>query len=161
MARADSTGNAVSERQTSEARPYLDVVRQIQGRAQLDSAGTDSFEFASKAIDAMAQANSLEELVAANKESGLVPAEDVFNVPLNVTDVSFSKSAEKFAGGGVGAWVIITATLDDGSEIQIKSGAPNVVTFAYMAQSKGWLPCRVKIIGRETQNGTLQQVDLA
>lgn len=151
---AGKTGTEVAQ-----ARPYESIVQAIRGRAQLDTEATDSFEFASRAIDAMAEASTLEEMIAANQQSGLVPAEDVFNQPLNITDVNFSKSAEQYANnGGVGAWVIINATLDNGDEIQVKSGAPNVVSFCFLAQSRGMLPVRVKIIGKPTANGTLQQI---
>lgn len=139
-------------------RPYVEIVAQIAGRAQLDSTGRDPFEFASKAIDAMAEAKTFEEMIAANQQSGLVPAEEIFNQPITVADVNFSKSAEQYAKDNLGTWVVITANLDNGDEIQIKSGAPNVVTFMFLLQSRGMLPKRLKIVGKPTANGTLQQI---
>lgn len=140
-------------------RPY-EVMRERVGQlAELNSTFSeeDGREIAANVMDKIVLAETLDEIFAAN-ESGMDKAEAFVGQPITVTEVNFAKSDEKYAKGGIGSYVLISAFTDDGNEVQISTGAPNIVASLYRAQTAGLLPARVKITAKDTANGTLLRI---
>lgn len=143
--------------EVSKVRPFETVVSNIQGEANLNTGfggETTAMELTSAAIDKMSEATDLDGILAVG-EVDLAKAEDYAWKPITVTEVEMAKPQEKYREGGIGAFAIVKATLDDGEPIQFSVGAPNVVAPLYLIRTRGLLPARVMIRAKETGGGTL------
>lgn len=139
-------------------RQMADELRQI---AALDVGA--GFEIAARVINEIAQAETIDDVFAAN-EGGPQSVEDLLGQPMGVYGVRFWKSAEKFAEGTLGVYVVADY-VDASYETQMfATGAPNVVAslrrfemlnaYAEGKENPLWLTIK----GRETGRGTLYTV---
>lgn len=145
------------------ARPHEALVNQVRELAQLGT-GPDAFEIASQVLDAMAVADSWDAIVDA--QGNVQDMENYLGVPLNVTEVDFMVSEEKFRTSGIGVYCVIHAYDDKGETVTLTTGATNVVGALFRAKRLELIggdpePLRMKINGRETRNGTLYMVGSA
>lgn len=164
--------NAPVQRVSGEPRPYENVVSGLRQRAVTETATVDAFEVGSRVIDKMAEASSLDEMFDAAQSSllSLKDATQLHNVPVTVFDVRYAKSDSKYEKNGVGAFAIIDLFTDDGTVHKISCGAPNVVSFLHLAESKGHFrpaldgeetnpkELRLRFTARDTTNGVLLSV---
>lgn len=148
-------------------RPYEKLVQRLGGKAELDSASgepVDAFEIASQIVDKIETATSEDELFAAN-DSSLAGLGDYVGQPINITEIVFRKSEEKYAKGGLGAYVVVDFFTDNGDAFKATCGATNVVATLEKAQNLGLItadkPWRCKVNGKETANGTLLKIGRA
>lgn len=144
-------------------RPYQRMGKELAELAVLDA--PDSVDIAAQAIDQIAQAETLEDILAAN-ESGLASAEDYIGVPLNITGLTWRPSDAKYQKGTLGSvYTVIDALLDNGEPITLSTGAPNVVASLRQAQKLGLIrddePLRVQITEKTTANGVLYRLGRA
>lgn len=148
---------------TDDLRPYMKLRDDILAIAKLDADQGAGFDVASRVIDEITKAETMEDIFAAN-EQGPIKAEDLVNIPLSPFDISWHKSAEKFATGGLGVYGVLSAYKDDGEEIVVSCGAPNLVASWRMMQLGGFINAddpqkgRHKITATDTPNGTLLRV---
>lgn len=87
------------------------------------------------------------------KRTGLVNAEDVLNVPLEVRGVRWNEST--FVEG-LGVYAVLDAVRrDTGQVLSIGCGGENVAFKMRKAQVEGWFPCTVQLVRgeRPTSNG--------
>ena len=142
--------------EVEEMRPHQQMMRELAGMAELEAG--DSFDIAAQVIDSIAEAQTAEEIFAAN-ESGPKSAEDYLGQRIGLLDVRYRKSAERFRQGTLGVFAVLDAVDEGGEKILISVGAPNVVASVRRLQRLGLIdpgtPFWVKIKGRETENGTL------
>lgn len=142
-----------------EARPYLALMKELWDVAETEEGFTDSFDIASMVIDNILSATTFDEIVEANESGSLDKAEKYLNKPINITTISFRKSAEKFRKGTLGVYAVIDGHTDDGEVITFGVGAPNVVASLRKCQTLGLIseakPLRCSIKSRETANGEL------
>lgn len=164
--------NAPAPRVSGEPRPFQNVVSGLAQRAVTEAATVDAFDVGSRVIDKMAEASSLDEMFDAAQSSllSLKDATKLHNVPVTVFDVRYAKSDKKYEEHGVGAYVIIDLFTDDGTVWKISCGAPNVVSFLHIAETKGLFrpaldgeesnpkELRLRFTARDTANGTLLSI---
>jgi hypothetical protein len=151
----ENAGKGTAE--IAENRPYLKMIDQLAGQAQLD--GGNSFDIASQVIDKIATATTPDEMFDA-QESGPGDLADYVNIPLTVSNVRVQRSAEQYTknGEGLGVYAVFDAETADGETLLISTGAVNVVTSLYKAQISGWLPMKCRFTAKVTANGTLYRV---
>lgn len=148
----------VSNPESAELRPWQNLQNYLAQRVVLDGTNGSAFDIASQVIDLIMNAESEDEIFAANA-SGPTDITDYLNVPLSFYQLSFFRSAEKFRANGLGFYVVMDALDDTGAEIKISTGAPNIVATMRKLESLGHIneskPYRMKIASRETANGNL------
>lgn len=156
---ADKAGTEVIVR-----RPHESVLARLKSKAELTQTFTGdnvAQELTAQAIDKMAEAETLDDILRQG-EVGLDKAELYVNKPITIQDVQFAIAQEKYRDGGLGAFAIVNATLDNGEEVTFSVGAPNVVGALEIMQNKGFIPgSRCMLKGKETPNGTLLTLGFA
>lgn len=142
-------------------RPYEKLMKRAHGKAELESglgSEVNSFDIASQVVDKIAVATTADDILAAN-DSSLASGEDFIGLPLNITAIQVRKSDEKYAKESLGVYLVVTATQDNGEEVQFTTGATNIVASLEQAESIGVLseakPFRCKIVAKETARGQL------
>jgi hypothetical protein len=143
----------------ADSRPYELLIRDLSAIAQLD-ADSGNFDIAAVAIDGIMTAEDVDSVFDANDAGPMsVKGSAFIGVPLSVFDIAYRKSAERFRGNGLGIYCVFDAFLDDGSEIKLTTGAPNLVASFRKLETLGALskdnPTRLVIKARETENGEL------
>ena len=140
---------------------YKAMAIELRQIAELDTGA--GFEIAARVINEIATAETIDDVFAAN-EGGPQSAEDLLGQPMGVYSVRFWKSAEKFAAGTLGVYVVADY-IDHANQPQMfATGAPNVVASlrrfemlnAYQDGKEN--PLWLTIKGRETGRGTLYTV---
>lgn len=153
MAKEDSASTEVET-----LRPYQKLQNQLAARVGLDATNGSNFDIAAQVIDLIMTAGTEDEIFAAN-ESGPLDITDYLGTPINIWQLTFFRSAEKYRANSLGFYVVMDAFDDTGAEIKLSTGAPNVVSSMKRLEELGLIkeekPYRVKITGRETGNGTL------
>lgn len=143
-------------------RPAETLLKQMHSQAQMEaSLGGDQNigqELALKAIDALAEANSLDDIFAANVASTLPGVESVDGLPITIVEFGLLKSREEFAKSGTGLYVHVDYVSDLGEPGEFTTGATNVVSTLFRIQQLGIKDARIVIKGRKTTNGTLYTV---
>lgn len=152
----------------TETRPYQSMIQRIQSQAAMEAGiGGDNaalaFELATKAIDRIAEADTLDALFDANESGSLAGVEQAADMgPLTLLEIEFRKSRDEYIKGGVGVYAYVKSVTDRGEEFEWNTGAPNVVTSLYRIQELGLLnkpeKPRIKIKGRQATNGVLYTV---
>jgi hypothetical protein len=151
----------LTEAEVAELRPFAQIIYGLRQVAVVDEDA--AFEIAAAVIDEIALADSIEAVFAAN-EKGPKDAEDFLGASLGVYSVKFWRSAEKFRRGTLGYYVVMDYVDFNGVADMISVGASNVVASMYRFLQLGAItgdkaqPFWVKIVGRETPNGTLYTV---
>jgi hypothetical protein len=144
---------------TNESRAWMELQKGIAGMAE--TSPIEAFEIASVVLDQIANAQTPEEIFAAN-ESGPADVADYLNQRLLVADARYAPSAERFRKGTLGYYVVFDAIDATGEKVTLSCGAPNVVGSVYRLQRLGYIapdkPFPVTIRGRDTANGTLYTV---
>jgi hypothetical protein len=147
---------------SEEMRPWQQLQAQLKAVASLDS--DNAFDIAASVIDQIAAATSVDQIFAAN-ESGPADVADYLGRPLSIYDARYHPSAERFAAGTLGYYVVFDSYTDDGEKVLLSCGAPNVVASIWQMQRIGAFapdkPFRMVIRGRDTANGTLYTVHAA
>jgi hypothetical protein len=148
----------LTEAEIAELRPFAQIIYGLRKTAVVDEDA--AFEIAAAVIDEIAIADSIEAVFAAN-EKGPKDAEDFIGTSVGVYDIRFWRSAEKFRKGTLGYYVVMRYIDFNKKADMISVGAPNVVASMYRLAELGAItgdpeaPFWVKIVGRETPNGTL------
>jgi len=79
--------------------------------------------------------------------------------PINVLDIRFRKSDEKYREHGLGTMAIVVYTTDAGEEFTIGVGAPNIVSALRRFQTLGALgegkTLRLRVRSKSTGNGEM------
>jgi hypothetical protein len=126
-----------------------------------EASPVEAFDIASVVIDQIANAQTPEEIFAAN-ESGPADMEAYLGTRIQVYDARFSPSAERFRKGTLGFYVVVDAIDQTGEKVTISCGAPNVVASVFRLMQLNMFepgkPFPLTIRGRETPNGTLYTV---
>jgi hypothetical protein len=135
MSDATQAKNSVA-RQEKDLKPYEQLVAGVNGKAELEKAFSqeDAFELAKESVNRIASATTADELFDASEQSAAgLPSmgRDWTHLsdPINIVEVRFRKSDEKYAAGGLGAMAVVDYALDNGEVFTIGVGAPNVVAF--------------------------------
>lgn len=142
-----------------ETRAWMELQDGISRMAE--ASPIEAFDIASVVLDQIANAQTPEEIFAAN-ESGPGDVSEYLGQTLQVLDPRYSPSAEKFRKGTLGFYVVFDAVTPSGERVTLSCGAPNVVGSIYRLQRLGMFddgktfPLMLK--GRETPNGTLYTV---
>jgi hypothetical protein len=159
MSSVSETGNGGAV----EMRGYQVLQQQMAELAEAQ--GDASFEISARVLDAIAMAETPEEVFAAN-ESGPGDMEDWLGIPLGVREIRPWKSSEKFRAGTLGFYVALDIVTREGKEEMITVGAPNVVGGIFRLYKLGYLgngqaPFWLIVKGRETGEGTLYTIHAA
>jgi hypothetical protein len=159
MSSVSETGNGG----TVEMRGYQRIQQFLAEMAEAQ--GDASFEISARVLDAIAAAETPEEVFAAN-ESGPGDMEDWLGVPLGVTGIRPWKSSEKYRAGTLGYYVALDVVTREGKEDMITVGAPNVVGGITRLYQLGYLgngqpPFWLIVKGRDTGEGTLYTIHAA
>lgn len=160
-----STNNVPARTSNTDAEPFRQLVSELETVAQLDTAATDSFEFAAAAVNRIASATTIDELFDAAEKSGEgLPSMGDGNWrhlgdPINVQDIRFRKSDEKYREHGLGTMAIVDYTTDDGEGFVIGVGAPNIVSALRRFQTLGAFgegkSLRLRVRSKSTGNGEM------
>lgn len=148
----------------SAARPYQGLISRLSNQVAIEATIGDGrgFELAAKAMDKIAEADTLDGIFEANSAASLPSMEDFLGQPFTIEELSFNQSADEYKRGGVGAYAYVKAMLDNAEFVEFTVGAPNVVSSLFRIQEIGLLSKtpkpRVVVKGKKTGNGTLYQL---
>lgn len=157
--------DAKSTAVTPATRPYENLIKLLKGQWEIEKeiTGGGAFDIASQVIDAIEAAETIDDVFAAN-ESGIQDIENYLNVPVDVVEVNYRPSAERFVQNGqsLGFYVIMDIVTLEGEIAKVTTGAPNVVASTHKLQRMGAIseakPLRCKIISTATANGNLYRL---
>lgn len=145
---------------TTDSRAWMELQAGI--RTMAEASPIEAFDIASVVLDQIANAQTAEEIFAAN-ESGPGDVSDYLGARLGLLDARYAPSAERFRTGTLGYYVVFDAVDPEGEKVTISCGAPNVVGSVFRLQrlglfGPGQAPFYVTLKGRDTANGTLYTV---
>ena len=154
---------AVAIPQEQSLERYESLRDELSQLADLDAG--ESFEIAKQVINAIAAAETLEDIFDANTKGGPlnVRDEDIIEQPLYVYDVRWWRSADKYSRNNLGVYAVLDVFFEGGEDepFKVSTGAPNVVASIRMMQKLGLIdPGRSKAVelvfkSRETGAGAL------
>ena len=147
-------------------RPHQTAMLEMKGRADMDQA--NSFEIAANVADAIASAQTLEEVMEAAKRGPEDMADFVGKAFRMVgSSLRWAESSEQFRDGGVGFYAIFKCVTMDEVEHTISTGATNVVFQLRQMErlgvfdGDGQSAAIFTIASRPTKSGTLYRIDFA
>ena len=165
MTDTSTSQNVPARASNQDAEPFKQLVGELQSVAELDTAATDSFEFAAAAVNRIASATTIDELFDAAEKSGEgLPSMGDGNWrhlgdPINVLDIRFRKSDEKYREHGLGTMAIVDYATDEGEAFTIGVGAPNIVSALRRFQTLGAMgegkSLRLRVRSKSTGNGEM------
>lgn len=161
-AKASIDGDS-SELAVSGPRPFEKLRDAARAQADLNKSIVDpnvGIELQAAAIDAIAEADTLDAIFDANKTQTLPAAKDAAEKgPLTIYELEFRTSSEQYAKSGLGVFAYVMSFTDGGDQFEWSTGAPNVVASLYRMQELGLFnkpeKPRVRIVGKATGNGTM------
>lgn len=137
-------------------RPVLTLMGELQERSAATLGDAGKAEITAQSVDRIMEADSLDALFDAVGVSKLTSSQDLENVPIRVASIEVRASDQKYAAGGLGAFVVAQyANLETGELGAMGTGAPKLVAFFVKAEKLGALPIDVVIRGKETSGGTM------
>lgn len=126
----------VAEKVQKELEPYQQLMQRLASKSEAGElfAREDAWQLAKDAVNAIAQATTADELFeASEKSAGLQSMGREWphlNNPINLIEITFRKSDERFSEGTLGHYAIVHYALDGTGELNVVGvGAPNVVAF--------------------------------
>lgn len=146
--------------QVQQMTPLQRFIHQVQGEAELTKTMT-SGDVASRVAANMIEAETLEDAIAA-QDSGMASGKDLVDVEMQVNEFDTLPSNEAFKEGSpLGVYVLVHAVkLEDGTELEFATGAPNIVTLLHKARQLDRLPLDCVIRSKPTSNGELLTLKL-
>lgn len=148
-------------------RPFQTALLEMKGRAEMDQG--NSFEIAANVADAIASAETLQEIMDAAKR-GPEDLADYVGRAFYVVGGSlrYSESAEQYKEGGVGMYAILDFVTTDGVKHTLSTGATNVIFQLRQMERLGVFDGEdvnetqlFTFASRPTRNGTLYRIDFA
>jgi hypothetical protein len=161
---ASTTANVPARTSNTDAEPFRQLVSELETVAQLDTAATDSFEFAAAAVNRIASATTIDELFDAAEKSGeglQSMGKDWRHLgdKIGVYDLRFRKSDEKYREHGLGTMAVVEYLTTEGESFIVGVGAPNVVSSLRRFQTLGAFsegkPFWLRVRSKSTGNGEM------
>lgn len=153
----------MTEKQVAEKEmPWERLKKGIESVAKLDRASGLAFEIAQGVVNNIATSENLDDLFDANEAAPLQLRDLDAGSTITVIGVSYLQSAEAYAEGGFGYFVVMTTDKIDPKTQQnvlYTTGAPNIVATIRRAQELGFCndenPFTFRLMKSQTPNGVL------